>query len=124
MQTRTKSKVRVECSPFEDTTSAPRANGTAKSVCEHRIKRRKRSSALPDRASPAGCRSCKFTGRSRNHFSADVANAHWRRKESVCRAQTAFARLAGSGVPIVIAEVAFRLGNISGEEQRNQADRS
>src|SRR4029434_4884185 len=47
MQTTTRIKILNDGQPFAATMSAPRANGSAKTVCEKRINRRKRDTEPP-----------------------------------------------------------------------------
>src|SRR5438445_628020 len=56
MHATTKSKIFNDGQPFAATTSAPRANGSAKIVCEKRINRRKRGNDPPiPISSPDSC---------------------------------------------------------------------
>ncbi len=61
MQMSTRSNIRVDGQPLAATTSAPKAKGSAKTVCENRINRKKRAAELSEATPGSTRRFCEFT---------------------------------------------------------------
>src|SRR5436190_22321166 len=118
MQITTSSKVRNESRPFAATISAPRANGSAKTVWEKRIRRRNRASGPPDPIFASPCRSLEFTGsgiKDRHPVIDATGRLHWR--ESADRARTASGQFCSSEAFAMTAAFLFHQSSTSQEEK-------